>query len=222
MEIVMTDFVELRRMMVDGQLRTFDVQNSAVLDAMGRVPRECFVDHPDRGLAYADRPASLANSQRSLLAPMVLARMLQAGEVVAGERVLDICGGTGYSAAVMRAMGCDVVAWDPDPSFGMRAKQACGEAGFGEVDVIEGDTIASISKIGLFDVVLVNGCCEEEPKELFSRLADGGRLVAIMKNGAAQSVRVFRKSGNEIGHGFVGHGHGAMIELFAKKAEFVF
>jgi hypothetical protein len=43
-----------------------------------------------------------------------------------------------------------------------------------------------------------------------------------MKNGAAQSVRVFRKSGKEIGHGFVGHGHGAMIELFARKAEFVF
>lgn len=218
----MTDFAELRRMMVDGQLRTFDIQNSAVLDAMGRVPRECFVDVTDRALAYADRPASLGNGQRSLLAPMVLARMLQAGQVVAGERALDICGGTGYSAAVMRAMGCDVVAWDPDPSFQTRAKEACAEAGFGDIEIVDGGAIASISTSGLFDVVLVNGCCEEEPTELFSRLADGGRLVAIMKNGAAQSVRVFRKSGQEIGHHFVGHGHGATIELFSRKAEFVF
>lgn len=218
----MTDFVELRRIMVDGQLRTFDIQNAAVLDAMGRVPRECFVDHADRALAYADRSVRLGTGQRSLMAPMVLARMLQASQIVAGERALDVCGGTGYSAAVMLAMGCDVVAWEPDPSIRSRAKRAIAAAGSGDIEIADGDTIATLSAIGLFDVVLVNGCCEEEPRELFSRLADGGRLVTIMKNGAAQSVRVFRRSGNQIGHSFVGHGHAAMIELFARKAEFVF
>lgn len=218
----MIDFVELRRMMVDGQLRTFDIQNSAILDAMGRVPRECFVGHADRALAYADRPASLREGQRSLLAPMVLARMLQGGKLTSGERALDICGGTGYSAAVMRAMGCDVVAWDPDPELRARAGHACAEAGFPDVVIAAADSIASISGKGTFDFVLINGCCEREPKELFSYLADGGRLATLLKNGAAQSVRIFRKSNSGIGRNFGGNGHGPLIKLFARKAEFVF
>ena len=218
----MTDFAELRRMMVDGQLRTFDIQDSSVLDAMGLVPRECFVDVADREIAYADRAAHLREGNRGLLSPMVLARMLQAARISGGERVLDVCGGTGYSAAVMRTMGCTVVAWDPEAVFQAGATRAIAQAGFSDVGVLQGETIHAIASSGPFDVILVNGCCEEEPTELFSLLNNGGRLVAIMQNGAAQSVRVFKRSGNEMGRVFVGNGNGPMIDLFSRKAAFVF
>lgn len=218
----MTDFAELRRMMVDGQLRTFDIQDSSVLDAMGLVPRENFVDSADRDIAYADRAARLREGNRSLLSPMVLARMLQAARISGGERVLDVCGGSGYSAAVMRTMGAAVVAWDPEAVFKTRAAQAFAQSGISDIAVLEGASIRAISSSGTFDVILVNGCCEEEPSELFSFLNNGGRLVALMQNGAAQSVRVFMRSGNEIGRVFVGNGNGPRIDLFARKSAFVF
>lgn len=218
----MTDFAELRRMMVDGQLRTFDIQDSSVLDAMGLVPRENFVDAADRAIAYADRAAPLREGNRSLLSPMVLARMLQAARISGGDRVLDVCGGSGYSAAVMRKMGATVVAWDPEEVFQSRAAEALAQSQISGIEVLAGATIRAISTSGLFDVIMVNGCCEEEPSELFPYLSNGGRLVALMQNGAARAVRVFKRSGNEIGRIFVGNGNGPMIDLFARKAEFVF
>ena len=218
----MTEFSDLRRMMVDGQLRTFDIQDSTVLDAMGRVPREFFVDDSERALAYADRGVPFKEGARSLLSPMVLARMLQAAKIKKGERALDISGATGYAGAVLRDMGCRVAAWEPDTAFRARMKESYVNAGFADIDVLGGDDISGLPAHGLFDVILVNGCCEEEPAALFPLLAEGGRLIVIMKNSAAQSVRVFQRSGNEIGSSFVGHGNGPMIDLFSRKAAFVF
>ena len=48
----MVDFTQARRMMVDGQLRTFDVNDMSLLDSMDSVPRELFVLPGRESLAY--------------------------------------------------------------------------------------------------------------------------------------------------------------------------
>jgi len=90
----MIDFAKARRTMVDSQLRPTDVTDRELLTAMLEVPRERFVPAAQASVAYLDRDIQIDGS-RALLKPMVLARMIQAVDISAGERVLDVAGGTG-------------------------------------------------------------------------------------------------------------------------------
>ncbi|MGD0642602.1 MAG: protein-L-isoaspartate O-methyltransferase, partial [Roseiarcus sp.] len=90
--------IERRLHMVNGQLRVGGVTDLNVLAAFLDTPREAFVAPAQAGLAYldCDQPA-LGSSDRRLLAPLTLARLLQAATVAPGERALDVAGGSGYS-----------------------------------------------------------------------------------------------------------------------------
>src|ERR1700749_1648707 len=102
--------LDRRLQMVNGQLRTGGVVDKVVLAAFLEVARQRFVAPAYESLAYLDRelPAKGAKFRR-LLAPMVLARMLQAATVVPTDRVLDVAGGSGYGAAILASMGAKVV-----------------------------------------------------------------------------------------------------------------
>src|SRR3954468_14185500 len=103
----MVDFAQARRMMVDSQLRTFDVNDVPLLDAMETIPRERFVLPGREGLAYIDQdiPVSEGAERRFMLAPMVLGRMIQSLEISPGMKALDVAGGLGYSSAVLAELG---------------------------------------------------------------------------------------------------------------------
>jgi protein-L-isoaspartate(D-aspartate) O-methyltransferase len=93
--------------MVDSQLRPQGVNDPAVIAAMASVPREQFVPEGQRPLAYSDRSVPLDDG-RALPAPSVLGQLLTALAPVRGERALVVGAGTGYSAAVLSAMGVEV------------------------------------------------------------------------------------------------------------------
>src|SRR5262245_25256377 len=103
------DFAELRTKMVDGQLRTTDVTDPAILDAMLSIPREAFVDEKRRQLAYVDADTEIAPG-RYLMEASPFAKLLQLAGIAASDRVLDVGAGTGYGAAVLSRLAASVVA----------------------------------------------------------------------------------------------------------------
>ena len=108
------DFTEQRTKMVDGQLRTTDVTNPAILDAMGAVPREAFVPPNLKSLAYIDEDIVISSPQsaetRYLMEPSPFAKLVQLAEIPADAVVLDIGCGTGYSSAVLSMIAGSVIA----------------------------------------------------------------------------------------------------------------
>src|SRR3546814_10097514 len=108
-QIPIPDFASARRAMVDSQLRPVGVTDPAVLAAMGLIAREQFVPEDARPLAYADRSVALA-AGRFLSPPAVLGQLLTQLAPRKGERALVVGAGTGYSAAVLGAIGCEGVA----------------------------------------------------------------------------------------------------------------
>ena len=115
------DFSELRVKMVDGQVRTTDVTNLAILDAMLAIPREAFVDEKRRPLAYIDQDIEIAPG-RYLMEASPFAKLVQLAEVGAGDAVLDVGAGTGYSSAVLSRLARSVVALESDPALADRAR----------------------------------------------------------------------------------------------------
>lgn len=188
---------ERRLAMVNSQLRTGDVVDREVLAAFLEVPRERFVKPEFAELAYLDRdmPALGAKSRR-LLRPLTLARMLQAAQVKAGERALDVGGGAGYGAALLDFMGAKVVELECDPGAGAAAREEL--SGRANVSVVEGPLAGGAADLAPFDLIVVEGAFEVWPERLLSLLADRGRLVGIDATMGASQAALFEKNGTAV------------------------
>jgi protein-L-isoaspartate(D-aspartate) O-methyltransferase len=197
----MSDFAAARRNMVDTQLRTYDVNSKRLLDAVEAVGREHYVPADVAGLAYADQPLMVtagAGETRSLLQPMVLARMIQSADIQSGEKALCVGGGTGYGAAVMTAMGASVTLLEASEGIAALARRSLLADEVDSVAVVTGD-LTRPAESKKYDVILVEGAIETDPAGLLAALADGGRLVAVMGKGRAGRVVVFQRTGETVG-----------------------
>ena len=183
-----------RQNMVDSQLRTCEVTNQALLAAFANLPRENFVAPAFAALAYLDRDIpALGARDRLLLAPMTLARLIQAANTQPGERVLDVAGGSGYSAAIMASLGARVVALESDAGAVAAARRLL--ASEPAIEIVAGGLAAGAAG-GPFDVIVVNGAFDGAPEKLLSLLAEGGRLVGVDASySAPKAILVERISG---------------------------
>ncbi|TDR93816.1 protein-L-isoaspartate O-methyltransferase family protein [Enterovirga rhinocerotis] len=196
----MSSFDTARRTMVDCQLRTFDVSDRAVLAAMAEVPRERFVPPGREALAYLDRNVPLSGhgpDARVMLAPMLLARLIQALAVQDGDRVLDVGGGFGYPSAVLSAMGGKVTLLESEGDLAEGALKHTSDWG---VTVRSGPLEAGSKEDAPFDCILINGAVEERPAALLDQLAEGGRLACFStEENAGRALLYVRSAG---GFGF--------------------
>ena len=187
----MQDFSLARRAMVDNQLRPEGVTDRGVLAAMGSVPREQFASHDTRALAYFDRPLKIADG-RTMMPPAALGRLLSELAPKAGERALVVGSGTGYSAAVLRAIGLDVVALESDESLAAAANAA-------GVETVGGEMVKGWAKSAPYDLILFDGAFEEVPAAIIKQLGDGGSIAgAIVDRGVTRLV-VGQVSGGALG-----------------------
>ncbi|MFC6790356.1 protein-L-isoaspartate O-methyltransferase [Methylobacterium komagatae] len=217
----MLDYAQARRMMVDCQLRTFDVNDNAVLDVFDSVPRETFVPKSQEPFAYIDQPIRLGMAERDVRvapAPMVLGRMVQALKIQPGVKALDIGTGYGYSAAVMAQLGATVTALESIPELVAAAKERLA----GKAEVVEGRLRDGVPKQGPFDVILVNGRVETRPQALLDQLKDDGRLVCVFGPDRGAKVTVFVRAGDVFGSRPLFDASLPALTDFAQEATFAF
>jgi protein-L-isoaspartate(D-aspartate) O-methyltransferase len=171
--------IDARERMVDSQLRPNKVSDLRVLEAMRQLPRERFLPASQAALAYADANISLG-SGRAMLQPMVLARLVQAAVPLRGEKALVVGAGTGYSAALMAEIGCEVTAVEEPGAMADRAKQTLAEVA-PSVALVTGPLTAGWPATAPYDVILIDGAVPEIPRTLTNQLnRETGRLVTII------------------------------------------
>lgn len=195
----MLDYAQARRLMVDCQLRTFDVNDIAVLDAFDAVPREQFVPPGSEPFAYIDQALHLGGAEgdaRHLPAPMLHARMIQALRIGSGTRALDVGTGYGYAAAVMARLGGRVTALESVPALARAARERVDGA---RVDVSEGPLAEGWPGSGPYDAILINGRVEVRPQALLDQLKDAGRLVCVLGRDRAAKATIFVRAGDAFG-----------------------
>ena len=184
-----------RRHMVESQVRPNKVTDDRVADAMLDTPRELFVPKPFRGVAYMDEDIKIAHG-RFLIEPMVFARLLQEAGIEAGDTVLDIGCGTGYSTAVLGHLAGTVVALEGDRDLAARATEILAELGIDNAAVVEGPLNNGLPDQGPFDIILLNGSVADVPDALINQIAEGGRMMAvIVRKGIGRATRFDRING---------------------------
>lgn len=202
----MIDFARQRLTMVESQIRPNEVTSPRLLAGLRALPRERFVPPELRPLAYMDEgievfPSIDGAPARFLLAPMVLARLVQLAAVEPHDSVLDVGCATGYSTAVLARLGRKVLGLEPEPELAETARGALRELGISNADILEGPLGRGDPQGGPYDVILLNGAVPAPPEALTSQLSEGGRLVAVLSSGGSfgqGKACLFVKVGGEV------------------------
>lgn len=215
-----TDFATARRTMVDGQIRTWDVTDQALLAAFLDVPRERFVAPLHAGIAYLDTDIPVGGEGRRMLKPMVLAKLLQALGITQTDNVLIVGCATGYSAAIVAQLAQKVVALEEEAA--MAASARTNLAGVASVAVVSGPLVAGVPAQGPYDAILVAGVVDAVPAALLVQLKDGGRLAAIVGDVPPCKGMLYRAVRGEVSGRPIFDGAGSRLPGFAKPPAFVF
>ena len=158
------------------QARRHGVRDEAVLEAIGRVPRQSFVPRRLAAAAFDDGPLPIGEGQ-TISQPAMVALMAEAAQLRPDDRVLEVGAGSGYGALVLRALAGRVVTIERRPGLAAKARSALAESGTNEVEVVVGDGTLGWPDEAPYDAIVVTAAGPAPPPPLLEQLAPGGRLV---------------------------------------------
>ena len=178
------EYGSARENMVENQVRTNDVTDLDIQDAMRAVARERFCAPGKAYLAYAESVVEYAPGW-FLMEPRDVSKLLQAIRPKAGEKALAIC--APYAAALLARMGLDVTSRLPEGEPTRAVEAALADMG---VRTVAGD-VRSAGDEGPYDVIVCEGAVERPPQAWLDALAGGGRLAVVERMGPVGKARLY-------------------------------
>ncbi|HEX3652331.1 MAG TPA: protein-L-isoaspartate O-methyltransferase [Rhizomicrobium sp.] len=177
----MPDFRAQRLNMVESQVRTNDVTDVRIQEAMREIPRERFVPTSKQAVAYADTIVEIVPG-RFLLDPRTFSKLAELAEIEPADRVLDVGSASGYSTAVLSRLAHEVIALEEDAELVRVATDVLPSLGISP-RVVQGKLADGYAAGAPYNVIFINGGIEELPPALERQLAEGGRLVVVLRKG---------------------------------------
>ncbi len=192
----MSDSANARQHMIDGQLRPNEVNDQTIIEAISTVSREKFVPKNLNAVAYHDDHIQVAPG-RSIMGPMIFAKLIKAANVKESDLILDVGCATGYSSAVLGHLAEAVVALEDDPDLAEAATEVLAEESCDNVAVVNGSLVAGLAAQGPYDLIFINGMIDHLPDTLIDQIAEGGRLICVLNNnGVGKATYVTCDNGN--------------------------
>lgn len=196
--VTQEEFHQQREQMVETQLKSRDIQNELVLEAMRKVPRHLFMPESMRQYAYIDSPVPIGEDQ-TISQPYIVGLMTQTVDPKPGDRALEVGTGSGYQAAVLGELVQEVFTIEIIPVLAEGAEKALSESGYDNVEVRQGDGYQGWPERAPFDIILITAAPEEIPQPLIDQLAEGGRLVVPLgAEGTIQTLTLVTKVKGEV------------------------
>lgn len=194
------DLAVLRDDMVEGLSHPSKgvLESEALTVAMREVPRHIFTPGADES-AYNDR--AFDHRGTTVLAPSLVATLLEALAPRRTDEVLVVGAGVGYTTAVIAEIvgPSNVSAIDLSRQLVLEARSNLATAGYEAAFVDRRDGADGLPEYAPFDRILVEAAAVEPPGALRRQLADGGRLVLPK---GAQDQRLVAYEGDEVAERF--------------------
>ncbi len=227
MVVMVADFAELRRKMVDNQIRTVDVTDLSVLEAFLTVPREDFIPEDKRALSYLDSDIIVCPAQNGLpacysMGPASLAKLLQLAAVKSSDIVLDIGANSGYCTALLSKLARSVIALENNKALSERAAKILERNQYDNVVVIHGPLEQGYAVEGPYDLIFIEGSVDFIPEGIFDQMKDTGRLVVVEGQGNSGVARIYVKQDGIIAASCAFNLAVKPLPSFLKTPDFIF
>lgn len=167
-----------------------------VVAAFRAVARADYVPEAAQAEAYEDRPIEILERQTTSQ-PSLIARMIDAADVLPGDRVLEVGTGFGYQTALIVALGAEVVSIDRHGSISEAARANLEAAGV-SAEVVVGDGWQGWPDRAPYDAIVVSAAAPKVPDALGRQLVEGGRLVIPIRGQRGDDVLVFVKRNDHL------------------------
>lgn len=188
------DYAKARELMVEQQIRPWDVLDPRVLAVLATLPREGFVPAAYRSLAYTDAPLPLAHGE-TMMKPVVEGRTLQALDLAPGDDVLEIGTGSGYLTACLARLARDVVSIERHADLAETARAQLAAQSIGNVSVVTADALTYETE-RRFSAICVTGAVTDIPMHFLRWLQPGGRMFIVRgRSPAMEAVLVHADAG---------------------------
>lgn len=205
-------YVRLRQRMVVN-LQERGIYNESVLEALGKVPRELFVDEALRAESYGDHALPILAGQ-TISQPYIVARMTELLELTPQSRVLEIGAGSGYQTAILALLAGQVFAIERIGALARLAQSRLRLLGIYNTTVKCFDGSVGWSQYAPYDGILAAAAGPEIPQPLIDQLAVGGHLVLPV--GDEQQQRLVRISRTTAGFQQEDHGSVKFVPLIGR------
>jgi protein-L-isoaspartate(D-aspartate) O-methyltransferase len=217
----MPDYAAQRLTMVESQVRANDVTDQRIAAAMREIPREKFVPGTKRSIAYADAAIEVAPG-RFLPEPRTFAKLLQLADVRPEDSVLDVACATGYSTAVIARLARAAIGLEQDADLLRTAYETVPTVGTANATIVQGALVEGFSGKAPYNVIFINGAVEKVPEGLLTQLAEGGRLVTVIRKGALDRACLYLREHGSVGHRFAFDAPAPLLVGFRETVGFVF
>lgn len=186
-----------RTQMIDF-LKSRGITDERVLDAMGRIPREQFLDRTFAPRAYEDSALPIGEGQ-TISQPFTVAYQTQALQIMPGDKVLEIGTGSGYQTAVLCALDARVYTIERHIPLLEQARKRLEALGFHRVISRGGDGTRGWPEYAPYDAILVTAGAPDVPESLTKQLnPNGGRMVIPVGDKQSQKMYLIHREGDEL------------------------
>lgn len=166
--------------MVNNQLKERGIEDSMVLNAMQTVPREVFVPEDLKEQAYNDNPLPIGFDQ-TISQPYIVAFMTESLELQPEYKVLEIGTGSGYQAAILSRICCEVYTVEIIKELAGRAGEIFEKQLYDNIHIKVGDGHQGWPEQFPFDSIIVTAAGGDIPTPLISQLKVGGKIILPLK-----------------------------------------
>ena len=191
-------FEALRGRMVEEQLKTRNIKSEAVLDAMRNVQRHLFVPGDLLKNSYDDSPLPIGLGQ-TISQPYIAAFMTEQLAPVKGMKILEIGTGSGYQAAILAYLGCEVYTVELLEELALRAKKTFAILNLDNIKIKHGNGFFGWPCEAPFDAVIVTAAPDYIPEKLIQQLKEGGKMIIpVGEVHSVQMLKIISKTGDAI------------------------
>lgn len=169
-------YAQQRKEMIEHDIKGRGISDKEVLEAMGKIPRQLFVDKSLMKQAYADHPLPIGEGQ-TISQPYVVALMTAALQLKPTDKVLEIGTGSGYQAAVLAEIVHEVYTIEIRELLADMATTRLEDLGYKNVQVKHADGYLGWKANAPFDAIIITAAANHIPPPLIKQLNDGGRLI---------------------------------------------
>ncbi len=191
----LTDKFAGKREKLVNLLKEKGITDERVLESIGSIPRQMFMEHALEYRAYEDLSFPIGRGQ-TISRPYTVALMTQLAKLAGSEICLEVGTGSGYQAAVLSGLVEKLYTIERHNVFSNRARKIFNEMGLSNVACLVGDGTIGAKSYGPFDVIMVTAGGPKICEPLALQLKDGGRMVAPVVEEGQQCLHVIRRNGN--------------------------